>query len=540
MNILIGNAWPYANGSLHIGHIAALLPGDVLARYFRAKGDTVFFVSGSDCHGTPVAIRARQENKTPEEISDLYHNEFCNCFSNLGFSYDLYGKTSSSEHESFVKDFHKKLYEGGYVYEKSTPQAYCGKCKQFLPDRFVIGLCPHCGKSARGDQCEACGSVLEPENLLQAECSICGEPPEFKPTNHLYLAVTRLKEALERYIESHSGWRKNAYELSKRYIHEGLRDRSLTRDLDWGIDVPKDGFDGKKIYIWAENVLGYLSDCYALCNLKGVDFYEFWNSARQYYVHGKDNIPFHTIILPSLLLGRTDVNLKLPDDIISSEYLTLEGRKISTSGNWAIWAKDILERYNPDSIRYFLISNGPEKRDTDFTWREFINSHNGELLGAYGNFVNRSLVFIRKYFENKVPDASGNSCIISSLTGLYTGIGDLIREGCFKEALDTIFAFIRTANKYFDEEQPWITIKSDIEKCKETLNTCVQIIANLSHLLEPFLPFSSAKVRDILKIREAKWQYTQVDPGLELGPVQILFERIDKKVIQEEEARMKG
>ena len=538
MNVFIGGAWPYANGSLHIGHIAALLPGDVLARYFRAKGCTVFFVSGSDCHGTPVAIRARQENKTPREISDFYHNEFNECFERLGFSYDLYGRTSSEEHKHFVSDFHRKLYNGGYVYEKATLQAYCEKCRQFLPDRFVKGLCPHCGEGARGDQCEACGSVLEPENLLQAKCSVCGEAPEFRSSNHLFLAITRMKDELNNYIENHNAWRKNAYEMSKRYIREGLQDRSLTRDLDWGIDVPKDGFAGKKIYIWAENVLGYLSDCYTLCSRQGLDFIEFWNSCKQYYVHGKDNIPFHTIILPSLLLGRTDVKLKLPDEIISSEYLTLEGKKISTSGNWAIWAKDILQRYNPDSIRYFLISNGPEKRDTDFTWREFINSHNGELLGAYGNFVNRSLVFIRKSFEGKVPETQGNPGIIQSLAGLYPSVGALIEQGCIKEALDTIFAFVRMANKFFDEEQPWVTVKSDIAECRETLNACVQIIANLSQLLEPFLPFSSEKVRNMLKIGKAVWEYIVIPGGFELGPVEILFERIDKKVLHEETARL--
>ncbi len=540
MNVLIGGAWPYANGSLHIGHIAALLPGDVLARYFRAKGDTVFFVSGSDCHGTPVTIRARQENKTPREISDFYHNEFCDCLCRLGFSYDLYGKTSGEDHKSFVIDFHKRLYDGGYVYEKSTPQAYCEKCKQFLPDRFVKGLCPNCGENARGDQCEACGSVLEPENLLQAKCSVCGEAPEFRPANHLFLAVTRMKDELDAYIESHRCWRKNAYEMSKRYIREGLRDRSLTRDLDWGIDVPKDGFENKKIYIWAENVLGYVSDCYTLCLRQGLDFNEFWNCSRQYYVHGKDNIPFHTIILPSLLLGRTDTRLKFPDEIISSEYLTLEGKKISTSGNWAIWVKDILERYNPDSVRYFLLGNGPEKRDTDFTWREFINSHNGELLGAYGNFVNRCLIFIQKAFEGKVPETQGSPDIIPSLGKLYPCVGNLIEQGCIKDALDTLFAFIRAANKFFDEERPWITVKTDIGKCKKTLNACVQIIANLSLLLNPFLPFSSEKVRSTLELGKAAWKYVEVPAGFELGPVEILFERLDKKVIQEEEARLRG
>lgn len=539
MNILIGGAWPYANGSLHIGRISAMLPGDVLARYFRAKGDTVFFVSGSDCHGTPVAIRARQENKTPQEISDYYHNEFCDCFRRLGFTYDLYGKTSSEEHKSFVTEFHSKLYNGGYVYEKSTPQAYCVKCMQFLPDRFVNGICPNCGADARGDQCEACGNVLEPENLLQPKCSICGEIPEFRSANNLFLSVTLLKDKLEGYLESHRDWRKNAYEMTRRYIYEGLRDRSLTRDLDWGIDVPKEGFEDKKIYIWAENVLGYLSDCNVLCSREGLNFTEFWNSCRQYYVHGKDNIPFHTIILPSLLLGRTDVDLRLPDEIISSEYLTLESRKISTSGNWTILVKDMLDSYNPDSIRYFLIGNGPEKRDTDFTWREFINSHNGELLGAYGNFVNRSLVFIQKAFEGKVPEAQCDQGISQALGKLYFSVGALIEQGNFKEALDNIFGFVRAANKYFDEEQPWVTIKSDTGKCKETLNTCVQIIANLSLLLDPFLPFSSARVRNILNIGSAGWKYIEIPDGLELGKVEILFERIDKKVISEEEGKLR-
>lgn len=540
MNIIIGNAWPYANGSLHIGHITALLPGDILARYFRAKGDSVYFVSGSDCHGTPVALRARQENSTPREVSDRYHDEFVDCFSRLGFTYDLYYKTSGEEHKSFVMDFHRKLYDGGYVYEKTTPQAYCEKCRQFLPDRFVRGKCPHCGENARGDQCEVCGNVLDPENLLDAKCSVCGEAPEFRPSTHLFLAVTRLHELLDAYVESHGGWRKNAYEMSKRYIREGLRDRSLTRNLEWGIDVPREGFEDKKIYIWAENVLGYLSCCHTLCARQGLDFPEVWNSSRQYYVHGKDNIPFHTIILPSLLLGRSDVKLKLPDEIISSEYLTLEGRKISTSGNWAIWARDILDRYNPDSIRYFLVANGPEKRDTDFTWREFVNSHNGELLGAYGNLVNRSLVFIRKSFGGKVPGGRCRPEIRGALVSLYQNAGGLIEQGSVKEALDAVFAFVRSANKYFDEAQPWVTVGSDTEKCKETLNTCVQIIANLSQLLDPFLPFSSKKVRDMLGLAGVGWQYVEVPDGLELGSIGILFERIDKKAIAEEGARLKG
>ncbi len=546
MNIIIGNAWPYANGSLHIGQIAALLPGDVLARYHRAKGDTVFFVSGTDCHGTPVSIRAKQEGRTPQEISDMYHDEFTECFDRLGFSYDLYSKTSSEDHKDFVKEHHKKLYDGGYVYEKTSQQAYCGTCRQFLPDRFVKGKCPNCGENARGDQCEACGSVLEPENLLDARCSICGDPPELRPSAHLYLALTRMRDELDSYVESHKHWRRNAYEMSKRYINEGLRDRSLTRDLDWGIEVPKEGYGDKKIYIWAENVLGYVSDCYVLCRQKGIDFESFWNSSRQYYVHGKDNIPFHTIILPSLLLGRTDIRLKLPDEIVSSEYLTLEGRKISTSANWAIWAKDMLSRYDPDSIRYFLIGSGPEQRDTDFTWTEFVNSHNGELLGAYGNLVNRSLVFIQKFFGGRVPETgpaapdAQSTELLSSFHTLYHTAGELIEQGCFKAALEAIFSCIRRANKYFDEQQPWITVKNDLPKCKAALNTCMQVIANLSILLDPFLPFSSKKLRDTLSLGEPSWQPAAIPSGTALGHVEILFERLDKKVIKEEQERLFG
>ncbi|MDE6674878.1 MAG: class I tRNA ligase family protein, partial [Acetatifactor sp.] len=257
-DILIGGAWPYANGSLHIGHIAGLLPGDVLARYHRAIGDNVFFVSGSDCHGTPVAIRARQENRTPREISDFYHEEFVECFKRLGFSYDVYTKTSSEEHQSFVREFHKKLYESRYVYEKEVPQAYCETCGAFLADRFVLGKCPKCGSDARGDQCDTCGTVLEPENLLEPVCAVCAKPVSFKNSRHLYIAITELKKELEDLVHSHPQWRKNAIAFTERYINEGLRDSALTRDLDWGIKVPREGYEDKSIYIWAENVLGYL------------------------------------------------------------------------------------------------------------------------------------------------------------------------------------------------------------------------------------------------------------------------------------------
>lgn len=532
-HILIGGAWPYANGSLHIGHIAGLLPGDVLARYYRAKGDHVYYVSGSDCHGTPVAIRAKQENRTPEEISDFYHREFEECFCRLGFSYDLYTKTSAEGHIQFVQEFHKKLYKSSYVYEQEMPQAYCNHCETFLADRFVIGRCPKCGEHTRGDQCDACGEVLEPENLLEPICAVCGRPIHFRNSKHLYIAISKLKEELEGLVKAHGNWRKNAIAFSNRYIEEGLRDRALTRDLDWGIPVPKEGYEEKKIYIWAENVLGYLSASKILAETRHEDFRKIWGpEARHYYVHGKDNIPFHTIILPSLLLAEGE-SWHLPDDIVSSEYLTLEGRKISTSQNYAIWMKDIVKKYDPDSLRYYLITNGAEKRDADFSWHAYVNCHNNELLGAYGNFINRTLAFIVKYLGGKVPEGALEQEIGEKIDAIYKSVGGKIEKGFFREALDEIFAFVRSANKYFDAHQPWITRNTDLQLCQNTLYNCVQIIANLAVLLEPFLPFSSAKVRHWLGL-DNSWKKKNVSQGYEIPEIQILFQRIDKKVIEEE------
>lgn len=537
--VLIGGAWPYANGSLHIGHIAGLLPGDVLARYHRAIGDDVYFVSGSDCHGTPVAIRAKQENRSPREISDLYHEEFTECFRALGFSYEEYTKTSAEEHKAFIKEFHGKLYESEYVYEKEVPQAYCTCCDTFLADRFVLGKCPKCGEDTRGDQCDACGTVLEPENLLEPICAVCKNKITFNPSKHLYIAISKLEKELRALVDENKGWRKNAVSFTNRYIEEGLRDRALTRDLDWGIDVPKEGYEEKSIYIWAENVLGYLSASKVAAERKGTSFAELWGKdAKHYYVHGKDNIPFHTIILPALLLANGD-GWHLPDQIVSSEYLTLEGKKISTSKNYAIWIKDLIGKYEPDSIRYFFIANGPEKKDADFSWREYINSHNGELLGAYGNFVNRSLAFIGKYWDGVVPQGTLKPETEQKIAALYGRVGKQIEDGAFKDALDEIFEFIRSANKFFDSEQPWITRTTDEVKCQDTLYQCVQIIANLAVLLAPFLPFSSEKVSKWLSI-ELNWAQKSVPAGFKLPEVEILFQRIDKKVIETESEKLKA
>lgn len=525
-NILIGGAWPYANGSLHIGHIAGLLPGDVLARYYRAKGENVFYVSGSDCHGTPITIRARQENRSPKEISEYYHKEFCEVFDKLGFSYDLYTKTSHPQHIDFVQSFHKKLYESNYIEERTVKQAYCPACEKVLTDRLIVGICPVCGAQARGDQCDACGEVLDVDTILDAKCSVCHVPLTFRDTTQLFLLISKLKNELEAQLTHHPYWRKNATAFTRRYIDEGLRDRAITRDLDWGIDVPKEGYEEKKIYIWAENVLGYLSTVAVLCAERGIAFADvFGENARHYYVHGKDNIPFHTIILPALLLAHGE-GLRHPDDIISSEYITLEGRKISTSQNWAVWAKDLIQDYNPDSIRYFFIANGPEKRDTDFSWREFAEQNNSELVGAWGNLVNRTLAFIVKYLDNQIPVGSLDNEITEKLTTTFDNVGTKIENGCFKDALDTVFELIRFGNKYYDSQEPWKTRTAAPQKCAETLYNCTYLIANLAVLLYPFLPFSSQRIFDWLGLTN-EWTLQNISADTIPADFGVLFARID-------------
>ncbi len=525
-NIVIGGAWPYANGSLHIGHLAALLPGDVLARYFRSKGDQVFYVSGSDCHGTPITIRAREENSTPEIISEHYHKEFCEVFEKLGFSYDFYTKTSDSRHKDFVMQFHKKLYSGPYIEERTVNQAYCPNCKKVLTDRLVVGICPACGSETRGDQCDVCGEVLDADTVLDAKCANCGTVLTFGKTTQLFLLISKLKNELCEYLNSHPYWRKNAIAFTKRYIDEGLRDRAITRDLDWGIKVPKDGYDDKRIYIWAENVLGYLSAVSVLCEERGINFKEvFGDNSRHYYVHGKDNIPFHTIILPSLLLAHGE-GLHLPDNIISSEYITLEGKKISTSKNWAVWAKDLAAEYNPDSIRYFFIANGPENRDTDFSFHEFKKQNNASLVGAWGNLVNRTLAFAVKFLDCQVNPAIVDADIKERIRQLYKSVGIKIEKGTFREALREIFEVVRFGNTYYDAKQPWKTRVNNLEDCINTISNCTYLIANIAILLHPFLPFSSSKVSEWLGVKN-KWE--EQDIGVKIIPndISILFSKID-------------
>lgn len=541
MSIFIGGAWPYANGSLHLGHIASLLPGDILARYYRSKGENVLYVSGSDCNGTPIAIRAKQEGVTAKEIADQYHEEFQRCFRSLGFTYDCYTRTDSEHHHETVQNVFLRLLEEGHIYKKTVEQAYCETCTQFLPDRYVEGICPHCHEAARGDQCDACSAILDPLDLLEKKCKLCGSTPSVQETEHFYFALHTFQKQIKRTVEiaKQTGtWRDNAIQLTERYVKEGLLDRAVSRDLPIGVPIPVEGYEDKKIYVWIEAVTGYYSASKHWAEETGKDDQEFWDSeAKTYYVHGKDNIPFHSVIWPAVLLGIGEE--AIPRHIVSNEYLTVEKRKLSTSKNWAVWVPDILERYDPDSIRYFLTVNAPENRDTDFSWREFIYSHNSELLGAYGNFVNRTLKFIEKYYGGIVPKGSIEVELKDKVEGLYKHVGEAIEQTKFKVALETIFDAVRFANKYFDEKQPWKQREDDPVSCEETIYNCVYLIANFAHLLEPFLPFSSERVRNTLSIVERNWAPQNTLPS-RIDGVQPLFERIDVKQIEHEIEKLYG
>lgn len=539
MSIFIGGAWAYANGSLHLGHISSLLPGDILARYYRLKGENVLYVSGSDCNGTPITVSARQEGVSPKVIADRYHKEFEECFARLGFSYDIYTRTDTLHHHRIVQEIFLELLHNGLIYKKEIEQTYCEHCQQFLPDRYVEGICPVCKEPSRGDQCDNCSTILEPLELLERKCKICSNAPTTRSTEHFYFSLSSFQSILENYAqeaEDQKLWRENAISLTKRYLKEDLQDRAVSRDLPIGVSVPIEGYKDKKIYVWIEAVSGYYTASKLWAKDTNQDDSPFWNSSTQsYYVHGKDNIPFHSIIWPGILAGLGKKSL--PTHIVSNEYLTLEKKKLSTSKNWAVWVPEILERYDPDSIRYFLTINAPENRDADFSWKEFIYSHNSELLGAYGNLVNRTLKFIEKSFDGTIPKKVINSTIQDKVNHLYKEVGEGIERTSFKEALEKIFELVRFSNKYFDEQQPWIQVREDAESCKQTLADCVYLIANLAHILTPFLPFSSEKVKKMINITESEWRAFFV-PSRQLPTVRPLFQRIDPLQIEEELERL--
>lgn len=543
--IFIGSAWPYANGPLHLGHIAALLPADVLARYFRQRGDQVFFDSGSDAHGTPITVRADAEKTTPAKVAERYHALLKKTFEQFGFSYDLYTITTTPRHEAIVQEIFLKLKDGGFLSEKEQALTYCPKDKRFLPDRYIEGICPVCGfDRARGDQCDNCKSLLDPLKLTRAHCTICGTAPTQKASRHFFLKLPEFQKQLEEWVgQGPSLWRDNAVAFTREFLKKGLPERAITRDIDWGIPVPVKGYEGKSIYVWFDGVCGYLSAHRQWAEAHGdPDAWKpFWNpdasgdDILHYYVHGKDNIPFHTIIWPAILLGVGQ--LRLPDVIVSSEYLTLEGEKFSTSRNWAVWAHDVIERYQPDALRYYLLANGPETRDADFSWDAFVAKTNNELVATYGNFVQRLVSFARTHFPDGLTKAATEKRVplIKEVYAQYQVVGNHLEAAEFKAALAAVFRFLKNANGWLDRQAPWKTVKTDRESAAITVAAGLEIIANLANLTAPFLPFQAKTLAAALGQPLAWSPAPRPILAPELPP---LFAKLDPAVADHERAKL--
>ncbi len=532
MKVLIGGAWPYTNYKLHLGHVAGLIGGDVLARYHREKGDDVIYVSGSDCHGTPITERAKKENTTPAEISERYHQGFVNAFNKLNFSYDLYTKTHTEYHAEKVKQIIKKVYESGAIYEKIEPQAFCEKCNKFMADRELQITCPNCGNVTKCDSCD-CGYTPKDEDLINATCLECGSKVVQKDNKNLYIALSKLQPQIEAFVETNKDkWRINAQNETLKYLKEGLRDRAITRDLSWGIDVPVEGYDDKKLYVWIEAVLGYITATMKVCEERGLNWEDYWkNPDKVYMVHGKDNIVFHSIIFPGLLLSMND-DMAFPDTIVSSEYLNFNDEKISKSKGNAIPAEDLADKFNSDTIRFHLINNGPEKKDTSFNMLDYLTTHNNEIVNKYGNFVNRTLKFKG---INKIPVAKMDENIKQIIENAYDEVSKAIEKLEFKDASSKAMNLIEVANKYYDDEKPWIKFKENIEEFNNVIYTCANLILNISNIMEPFMPDASAKIRKIFDVEKAEWKPMFIEKEIELGEIEPLFVRYDEKDVKLQE-----
>ena len=548
--IFIGVAWPYANGSLHLGQIAgANLPADIFAKYHRVKGNDVLMVSGSDQHGTPITIKAEQEGKTPEDIARYYQQEYLECWEKLGISFDLYTTTGTPNHADVTQDIFLRLLEKGYLYKDTVSQAYCQNCRRFLPDRYVEGICPHCKNAgARGDQCDSCSQPMNTSELIDPYCRICRTAPVFKDSEHFFLKLSDFQQYLEKWIESNNWWKPNVLGLTRRYLKEGLKDRAITRDIGWGIPVPVEGYENKRIYVWFEAVIGYLSASKEWAKSSGdaESWRNFWqdDGVKSYYFLGKDNIPFHTIFWPVILKGYGD--LIPPYNVPANEFLTIEGQKISTSKNWAVWLPDYLSRYDADPLRYILSINMPETSDTDFSWHEFVRRNNDELVAAYGNLVNRVLTFVYRNYDGCVPEPGeldeADTQILQKAENAFANAGNNLEKCNFRSAIQDAMALARTANAYLDDKSPWKVIKEDRQAAATSLYVALNVISSLKTLLYPFLPFSSQKAHEYLgfdgKVEEYGWKPQMPPPGQKLREPKPLFVKLDESIIEEETKRI--
>ncbi len=541
---LITSALPYANGPVHIGHLAGVyVPADIYARYLRLKGEDVLFIGGSDEHGVPITIRARKEGVTPQDIVDRYHTIIKDSFKEFGISFDIYSRTTSDIHKKTASDFFRKLYENGKFIEQESEQYYDEEAQQFLADRYITGTCPHCGnEKAYGDQCEACGTSLNATDLKNPKSALSGSVPVMKKTKHWYLPLDQHESWLRQWIlEDHTEWRSNVYGQCKSWLDLGLQPRAVSRDLDWGVPVPVEGADGKVLYVWFDAPIGYISNT---IELRPNDWEKWWKDEDTKLVHfiGKDNIVFHCIVFPAML--KAEGSYILPDNVPSNEFLNLEGNKISTSRNWAVWLHEYLQELpgKQDVLRYVLTANAPESKDNDFTWKDFQARNNNELVAILGNFINRALVLTGKYFDNKVP-AKGELSqydiqTLEDLKGIKKIIEWNLDNYRFREGLKEAMNLARIGNKYLADTEPWKTAKTDMARTATILNLSLQIAANLAIVFEPFLPFSAKKMREFLNMSDAQWNdlgnFNILKEGHTLGTASLLFEKIEDEVIEKQ------
>ena len=538
---LITSALPYANGPVHIGHLAGVyVPADIYARYLRMKNEDVLFIGGSDEHGVPITLKAKNEGITPQDVVDKYHNIIKDSFARFGISFDVYSRTSAPVHHETASEFFKKLYENGKFVEQTSAQYYDEENKQFLADRYIVGTCPKCGfEKAYGDQCESCGTSLSPTDLINPKSMISGNTPVLKETKHWYLPLDQYEDWLKEWIlEGHKEWKTNVYGQCKSWIDSGLQPRAVTRDLNWGVPVPVEGAEGKVLYVWFDAPIGYISATKELTP----DWEKYWKDPECKMVHfiGKDNIVFHCIIFPAML--KAEGSYILPENVPANEFLNLEGDKISTSRNWAVWLHEYLEEFpgKEDVLKYTLTANAPETKDNDFTWKDYQARNNNELVAVLGNFVNRALVLTQKYYNGVVPALGElndvDRAALAEIAKLKAEVEKSLDSYRFREALKLAMDLARLGNKYLADEEPWKVVKTDPERVKTVMNICLQITANLTIMLEPFLPFSMEKLRGFINLEKLDWselgRTDLLTAGHKTNQPELLFEKIEDATIE--------
>ncbi|MCH8088097.1 MAG: methionine--tRNA ligase, partial [Chloroflexi bacterium] len=508
----------------------------------------VLMVSGSDQHGTPITIRAEQEGVPPQEVVDRFHAMFLESWDRMGITFDLFTTTGTDNHREVTQDIFNVLLSKGYIYKGTMMLPYCHTCQRSLPDRYVEGTCPHCGnESARGDQCDQCGKPLNPTDLIGLRCRICGDAPEIRESEHFFLKLSAFRDRLLSWVESQTHWRRNVLNFTLQYLRDGLKDRAITRDISWGIPVPQPGFEDKRIYVWFEAVIGYLSASIEWAKSRGTPekWRDFWGEeVKSYYFIGKDNIPFHTIIWPAMLMGYGD--RVLPYDVPANEFLNIEGIQLSTSRNWAVWLNDYLEAFEPDPLRYFLSANMPDTSDSDFSWPEFVRRNNGELVATYGNLVHRVLTITYKNFDGRVPQPGDldplSKGLLEKVDAAFARVDQLLYRCKFREAIREVMGLAQEANRYIDQKAPWRAVKEDRDGAATTLWCALSVVSALKTMFYPFLPFSSKKLHSLLGLGELKedseWRLEAPSPGQRLLEPTPLFRKLEDEVAEEETAKL--